>query len=624
MITLLSFGAELDLETAKTFNSIPANDNAYNIYKCFSIVFGEDFNHPHSGVFYSVTKSEFKCCIAQGTKSISADGIAIVYISCHGRVVDDDLSVLFSDYSEDRNAGHMNILALGKMLLKLKCKVILIIDCCYSNKTNVLYKIIRSHQDELKNLSVLSACNKTEESAVDIADMACPGYIGDGTLFTKYLYNALMQISQEDEDITLQAIKNKMHGDSGIIVFDGDGDIALKRRVGFIKLDPLYLKRFFNEINRSELFKKETLWYSIHEYPEKYRMEILNEWRQNRCPSGEPSWLIRRAIGYVIGSLSGISPFRDEFVANLFASQNWMHKSIGLFSVKRQGFGSISLDSVKTEILNARSGDILWLGHLIYTDSMHADITFSLSTNLARTSWGIIDIWKRFQHLHSPSNDIIKKITDSIQDSLIMRNFCNHIYLDQGCEKSILNEIEFDGGLCNSKLAQYLYSCNRRNKTDPKNANWLYSVLYGRWRDNVYADLTEYFENNGTDLIKKELEKGWYLPSVELRMALYDYISNSKEISEKYCEQLLWGLSDKHPWVRRSAIRALKGHLAAMTSFDPKNIDPMLFPGYLDYFIEIANNGYSIKQDIVEAGLLDSEKKALIAFLNLDNHVRDA
>ena len=104
---------------------------------------------------------------------------------------------------------------------------------------------------------------------------------------------------------------------------------------------------------------------------------------------------MRRAIGSLLSTLKGNSHHIYETELNLLNSNNWMLQTIGLIACRHNVNIDIS-NILRNMVINKENPmSLVWLADLYLSDSKFADLEVSLKSNLAKTGWGLIQIWDR-------------------------------------------------------------------------------------------------------------------------------------------------------------------------------------------------------------------------------------
>ena len=227
---------------------------------------------------------------------------------------------------------------------------------------------------------------------------------------------------------------------------------------------------------------------------------------------------------------------------------------------------------------------LVWLADLYYTDSCFANIDVSLSSNLAQTEWGLIQIWDRYKEKRT-AEDFISSATEKIKNKNVVNALRNELFLR---DSTVIDGADIDANIRNaadSFLVKTLYRSPMRGRTIDKNKKWLYSILFGNWRGKLIVNLDEYFRNTVEDTIIRELEEAKNIPCPQKRASVFSYLQYAPELVKKYSNALTWGLSDPHPWVRKDAVLAFKDNRDLVLSAFHDTFNRYLFIGTFDLMV---------------------------------------
>ncbi|SHI14990.1 radical SAM protein [Clostridium magnum] len=391
---------------------------------------------------------------------------------------------------------------------------------------------------------------------------------------------------------------------------EGEPDLILKENVNYFDEYVDFDKKFLKKVNKEDNSLKEMLWYYIMKYPSSVQVHILKNYQ---FEPGEPSWLVRRAIGSVLSELSDFDGIKKKQILYLLKSDNWMLQCIGLIA-SRNLLDSDLVMLIKESILADinKPMDLIWLANLYLTDSDNVNIEESLSSKLGNTAWGIIDIWKRYIE-KIPYDKLWKIISKKVPDAQLLSPLITDLII----AKQFMGNSEKSIPLLETKLVKHLYKQSKRGRTKNVHKKWLISLLYGSWRDQISLNLYDYFDNNINSTISYEMQLAKDLPRVEMRMAIFQMMNNNEEIFKEYYKSLEWGLADVHPWVRREAIKVygLYFNKYIESAFEDK-IDRSLYPGLFDMLIEAERFGYSTSKYIKKYELTKNEINAIKKYQN--------
>lgn len=212
---------------------------------------------------------------------------------------------------------------------------------------------------------------------------------------------------------------------------------------------------------------------------------------------------------------------------------------------------------------------------------------------------GGIEVWKRYFNGYN-INEKLELFREHTSEKAYKR-LCVELYF-----KGDITHCEFlqSGIKKYDKFVKDLYRCKKRGRSGGfPNSKWIFSILYGNWRDQVA--IYPIFERQWKgERDKKSFMKALqYIPSVEIKMAILDYFSRMKRVEniQLEVECLKWALQDSHPWVIRSALPLFQGKSELVEKNIKRNINMTIYPGVFDLVIELSKQGldeidYSIDQ----------------------------
>lgn len=569
-----------------------AHEDAYLVYETFSNVLDLDFSEKRSVCLVEPKESEFETVLKMFKKNLNSSDNLIIYFSGHGELLNNStLSLLFSD-AED-SEGKYNLRRLKDELNGVEFQTILILDCCHSgaaldiaNSSNIF-----NHE----KISVLASNEPIERAQ----------FSKEGSAFTLNLCNALNNINVKGKNISLQIIVEEIESCGNkcyINTPEIQRNVVLKEAINLIEDNKDFRKRFLLRISESDITTREMHWYYLMDFPELTKIEILNNNFDNEI--SEPHWLVRRAIGSLISEMRDFK-FKEETVLSLLYSRNWMKQCIGLIGARKE-MNQKSIKNRVIEILRSDTQiDAIWLANLYLADSGFQDIDSALSSSLSKTSWGIIDIWMRYSN--KIEEDILLSKITSVVETNIMNPLIIHLYFDSN---RVENE-DLIEAVKKSKLIPDLYELKKRGETKFIKQKWLFSSLYGNWRDQVDLKLREFFDNTSKEEIKFDLKLAADIPLVEMRMAIFQYMIIYNDLILEYVDELKWGLQDPHPWVRRTAIHALKDHPNLIKEALLREYDDKFYPGRLDFILEAVSLGFNCDNYIERSNLNKNEMKSI-------------
>lgn len=334
-----------------------------------------------------------------------------------------------------------------------------------------------------------------------------------------------------------------------------------------------------------DLRTREALWYALQEMPVALQLDVLH----SACLEeevGEPSWLIRRAIGSVISSLPAHSRSRRELIVSLLSpDRSWMQNAIGVVAAREDVAHDAELQSEVLRMLHsARLADVIWLAHLYSAEfSPDAALEVVLQTGMVRTRWGLLDIFRRHQgRFRGDLEGLIDRLRHAAHSEGDLDSIRLHLVLS-GLDDRVLEDIPVDRSIADSPVARSLYRKRPRGKIRQPKAKWLLSYLYGDWRDQVGDDVVLVLDEVPESQRVAQAMILSNLPAVEMRMALARETAEGFSRANDLAAIHSWASRDVHPWVRRESV-SVDDRGISVAAFEPP-IDRALYPGALDLAI---------------------------------------
>lgn len=583
-----------------------AHSDAKKVYNAFEYTLKSNFSHFNSLCVFDIHNSHFEKLIEISEISFSANDTFIVYFSCHGEIIEDEFFLCFSNDDKHREkAGKVSLSRTFELLSNIKAKVIFILDSCYSGAALSLSK--SKYIFKRSNISVITSTESYRESEYDL----------EGSKFTNVFCTALKNLYEDQQKISLinivKNIKELGYSNFLINVQEGLPDVEIGEKVT-VTLNRNFSKDFVKKaINSTELIR-EMLWYQINEIPSSIKCEILENYLDVEI--SDPSWLVRRSIGTFIYSIPE-NDKKHQIIKKCLLSPNWMTNCIGLIG----GRYSLHIDEIKglylKHLRRDKYVDSIWLANLYLIDNKYCDLEVLLSSRLSKTSWGILDIWQRLIKHQKNAKDIIIKIKSVIKDKNLLIDLYNHIWFENIYFDELKNE--FDNSLLlnklkKCKLIEFLYKKEKRGLIVDSRTKWLYSLLYGNWRDQLSLDFEDYIDCFKESLLLNELKLLEKLPSVEMRMAIFQFFSQYKDRYIDFYNSLQWGLKDKHPWVRRVALDFFKKDDINKLSLNDE-FDTNLYPGLFDFILKANSIGVNIADYLPKYTFTRKETRSLEYYL---------
>lgn len=582
MISLISIGVEIYKDSTMCEITCAYND-ALNVYSVFDKVFENSMQKHSSTALKNITALECRNLFSTVQLTIEKQDTFVFYFSGHGITTSNGkLKLAFADYDFDTGKGSLSISEIVAILSTYGCKVVLILDCCYSGAA-----IVDINTDDVNlenNISLLASGGSISQSS----------FSKNGSDFTNYFIEALEYLFYNHSDISLDKICEEINKKSGkkckIVTGGGCPDLLLMQKSSdmFFLID--FDEKFIEKIESSNYEIREALWYKAEDFPEAKRIEILSKYmKRHDGVISEMSWRVRRCIGSICRR--NITKAGKELIYKLLSSENWADRCIGYICTHHSKEDYIKykmLDEVKC----VNPMDLIWLIVLYLSEQDLEDYTIVLDTSLLKTSWGALEVWKRY-YLNLPLEDKLKLFESKMnQDNFT--ELCIDLSLRKLLDNS--NDVLVFGKYIN-KIEKFYLEKKRGSIKEMYVSKWVYSTLYGNWRDQI----------NLNEILKKQIDQevpkneiGEYLnvmrniPSVEIKMAILDFFVSNKHDSNysQYKSSLKWALYDKHPWVIRAALPLFENE-EDINKIDFSAINTQIYPGVYDLLIELKKYGAS-------------------------------
>lgn len=587
MITLLSFGICKSYDKNEPIIDC-AFDDALMLYNTASQVFDCDFSNEKSIAINNPNRQLFREMIENAICNQKKGDIIILFFSGHG-INNDNNSLNFS-----LSDGVISSITLMDLLISHEARILILLDCCNSGAALHMTNVLNSFKKN--NISIIASCSPLELSE----------FTQNNSKFTRILCKSLTNLSKTFVNITVNNLVSTMHNfgydDIYVRVEEGSSDINLKI-YDIYDSSQTFINVFLSRLKTNNNSLREVFWYALENshIDLNTKIRLIESYHKDNF---EGSWFVRRAIGSLISSFPEDNN-EIKILHNLFLdSQNWMNKCIGLISTRYQNNAEINKKRMDILSNTKLPMDIIWLANLYYSDYFKE--TSLLSPNMLLTPWGIVDLYSRFSnedarfYLYQHISDDNKKILN--------------------LHRELMNS---HGTYKNNDLVSILYQGKVRDRLRKNDKDkWLHSILYGKWRDYKQIDLYDYFESHTDKQIQEDIKIVKDFPQIEAKMSILDFISFDEKLKEKYKEFFIWGLTDPHPWVRRSAIKLFDDNFELLknTAFSD-TIDMHLYPGVLDLIIEGANlscdNNWHefINQYIKKYTFTNSETRAINSYL---------
>lgn len=545
-----------------------ARSDAYRLYKTLERVCEDAFDPCRSVVLVDPASDDFSGLVASVSRELGPDDQLVVYFSGHAQHKEGMTRLLFAN-ADAKGRGRVRADVLLTPLIDTSVNGIVILDCC--NSGNALS--VADTRDPLfpRRVTVLAATEAYEPAQ----------YVDSGSAFTTAFCRGLDRLAENNHPLSLADVVEHMRddpayeGDPTVNFHSGQSDHVLQTdRPNWNTPDDAE-GRFLRRLSGVSTEVREALWYGTREMPTSIRVKLLRDAARAGTLS-EPSWLVRRAIGTMAGNLPAYSraSVRDSFLA---ADRDWMHHAIGIIAARTDVAEDDDVaDAVSRFLAPNTNVDLVWLAHLYLSDS-RPDRAFelALTSPLMRSPWGIVDLYRR--HANRPG--VVEEIRDGADsDERLLGPLRTHLRL-LGRDDGALQSVTFDDEVVESEIAQRLYAIPPRGRIRHPQSEWLYSYLYGAWRDEVGPLTFESLDRQRKRDAEEAVAVLGRLPAVEIRMAIGHFAANSGDHSQVVDLIRSWALTDVHPWVRRESLTT-DTHACAEAFFE--EIDRSAYPGALD------------------------------------------
>lgn len=586
MVAMISVGIE---NSNNQLKDIPcAYADAIKIYDTFVKVLGNNIKKSASVCVKNITTIEYRALISALSLSMEKDDIFIFFFSGHGiQDANGKLQLVFSDYSDEDKKGTIFLEEIVLNLKKYDCPIFIILDCCHSGAG-----ITESINNDYKLESSISIMTSTGAAGQDKIN-------SEGSLFTNNICTALFHIMDNEKQITIHNIFSyikKNYSNGKLVIGGGKQDVVLSKTER--KQYPEdFFPAFIHKIKHENYEMREALWYSVGYLPIEIKIDILTGYlKENQNSCNELSWRVRRAIGsvYEFGNNEKI----DDYIKKLIHSEKWTDKCVGYICARKSKDKNIT-DLMYMDLMNSKEEypmDLVWLLMLYLSDNL-SDIEKEMvserlfDSNLVQSAWGVMEIWKTYFNGY----DTNKKL--EVFKSKISAEVYEQLRIELYFRDKLSGDIKFPDQIKEYvPFVKKLYQCNTRGKIGVSEKNkWIFSILYGNWRDQV--DITSEFEKKWKSERNKNklLRALGYIPSVEIKMAILDYLSRivKEEKEQLDVDSLKWALQDLHPWVIRSALPLFLENQKIVQDNINQNTDMMIYPGVFDLAIELTRQGFS-------------------------------
>jgi Raptor N-terminal CASPase like domain len=582
--------------------------DARSLYAALAHVVGTGFDHTQSMCLIDPARADVSSLLSNLSVQMNRDEMFIIFYSGHGTLEGTRLFLNFADASQN-GKGKVSVTELGEWLRSCQAEVLLILDCCHSGIALNLAN--RGDPFEDVRISVLASAECHAKST----------FTGLGSDFTRALTQTLSVMFEQKHPLSLVGITDALkraHGQQCTLnVRQGIEDLVIPSAADDGGLPHSFTSDFLRSICDAPLPIREMLWYSVIDVDLDRRLDVLRHYFLD-VPHSEPSWLARRALGTALNSCRASALPYYELIYQLVSSNNWMKCASGVIGVKGSLDDSTLRDLVKKS-LDCDRMDLTWLAHLYLADARAIGVDEALDTKLTKTGWGIADIATRWLGTDADQERTIGKIIERCSENEVKQALGTHCRCLNLMNQSVA-ELPYDREITESALVRFLYASKKRGRTLAPRLKWMLSSLYGTWRDQLQSDVAEWLMNRPVQDGISQLSLCARVPSVEVRMSVFQFLTNRLDLRDTYREGLLWGIKDSHPWVRRVAISTLRtesdAHNALRDTFDMS-----LYPGVLDLHLEAFRLGLSNPESLNAQSLTAVENGSISwAFQNEAKH----
>jgi len=577
-----SFAVGISDYSRTDFSSLPsAVRDAKALYGALATVLGVSLETPHSILATDITSDSFLNLFSHILEQdLHTETLLILYFSGHATIEQQVLTLHFVDSRANRY-GVVTTYEIDELLRRFdRPETIIILDCCYSGLAGSLSKSANPFFPA--KTTVLSSSRPYEVSICD----------EEHSVFTKALIDSLHFLEQSEERISVSTLHGQIdhffHGTKSIrqnpsvFLREGTSDIVLKwPETGTEMERKQFIAAFANALFVSNPGDREALWYALNEYPESTIIDVIEETVNNGLH--EPLWLIRRAMGSTLSSITRLHIKKKRLYLSLMGSTQWMDVCTGVIGARFNIEDEITVEALEEVLNSAKPMDAKWLAFLYLADRFHASlferVDFSI-TGLTDSKWGVCEIWERCiqpskedsrQRLQATENLLELCKTEELQNTLVthiaLLNEDDYTALPPKYKNKAVTEIIND-----DNLVKYARAKQRGLLRTTGVSKWLYSQLYGVWRGQVQDSLTPILQDMPPQKARIFLKKCYQLPSVSNRIAIYKSLQVLPKLSHIYSEELTWGFKDEHPWVRRTAMEWL-----LFCSYSGNNNEDMFF-----------------------------------------------
>jgi hypothetical protein len=352
MIRLVSCG----IERARDKEPILcAHQDAEQIYHSFQDHF-LDFDNAHSVTLRDATAKSFQSAIQNAVNGLKETDILVIYFSGHADSTAAGIKLLFYGGAKDTILPG----SLQNETCESPCSKLLILDCCYAGEAVSLANYDNSEEKQFFVLSSVGSNSMAEHS-----ESVSP--------FTQALIDCLDKLDDTDQAITLTSIqrvlKKSGHRKSKLGISVGKTDLTLKAAVSTAGSDE-FSRAFWRKQPTLPSSMRAIMWYALDSSSLSFDTKIRTVeelWKSNHH-FYEGSWIVRRAIGHLLGELPQYTLRVEQLEAKLLGSQSWLDVCIGLVATRNQNSSKMQKKRWKICKNPEFPMDVIWLASLYYAD----------------------------------------------------------------------------------------------------------------------------------------------------------------------------------------------------------------------------------------------------------------
>lgn len=528
--------------------------------------------------------------------------LLVVYYSGHAIIRSERLELCLSDYPSLHSRISIDRLIDMHRVFD-KPRMLLILDCCHSGAAGPLIAKEASMWFPTK-VFLLAATSAHEDAHVD----------ANGSPFANGLRESLGHISNQNHAVTAVSLiaHLKRLASSSISphlhISDGLHDLLISAPVvapeDFDRLE----KTTYRRIQRGRIPEREALWFALGDEPERLLLGVSHRFFDEG--NIEPSWLVRRAIGSALGSVTFLQHAARKHVATLLQSPVWLNVAAGLNASKRLFPKDFVIETCQRLLRSGHPMDVKWLAALYLHDlepDLRIEPSIAMEAGFLNTEWGIAEAVYRLNLVtveDLQAKAAIKQDHDQLDAALVTHSvrvgeLARLLAGESDWNNVFLSLAKQNRGLPMSVLraAWTLSRIQRRGATGASGSKkWLRSKLYGSWRGAIAVDVEQ--DVLGTLSPAERVSFLTAVPhlvfDVSCKMAVLEGLT---ALSPADIGAVRWAAEDPHPWIRRCYLEFIcrlppSAWQETIYSLDWNSIlavDRHSYPGHLDLVIQAGN-----------------------------------